>query len=195
MIERTQKRLRAARFFYQRLVDSKNPLRNEPEAFEFYLSAFIQLARTVPWVLKKEETAKYEAWNPRWEERLSPEERKLLNFTTACRNADVKEGGIETRIDECETIDIYELLKNPPHYSSDIFDVHRQHPAYHDTHRPAAFGTESPSLNLERSVSYFDRGDVKEEVTVTCQKYLDYLEKFVREFEQDHKTRSDSSDQ
>ena len=61
MIERTQKRLRAARFFYQRLVDSKNPLRNEPEAFEFYLSAFIQLARTVPWVLKKEETAKYEA--------------------------------------------------------------------------------------------------------------------------------------
>ena len=58
MIERTQKRLREAKFFYGRLVACKDllgPYKNEPDAFEFYLDAFMQVARSVPWVLQSEE--------------------------------------------------------------------------------------------------------------------------------------------
>ena len=52
MIERTQRRLRQARFFYQHLVNARH---GDPEAFRFYFSAFIQSARSVTWALKKEE--------------------------------------------------------------------------------------------------------------------------------------------
>jgi len=81
MIEATQRKLREAQFFYGRLVDSKDlmgPDRNEPDAFSFYLSAFMSAARSVPWVLQCEEKEKYEAWKPKWEEQLSPFANNLV---------------------------------------------------------------------------------------------------------------------
>ena len=195
MIERTQKRLREAQFFYRRLDSSKDLLgrdKDEPEAFEFYLSAFIQVARTVPWVLQSEEKEKYDAWNPIWEQQLSSEEHELLKFTKKIRNEAVKRGVIET-VAEWENIDLYELLKvSKPSIESMIFDVTRQHPAY-GVHRSWLPGTEPPSVNLVRRIFHFERKGVKEGVTATCRRYLDYLEKLVREFEQAHK-QNDSSD-
>jgi hypothetical protein len=59
MIEKTKMKLEEARFFQRRLIECrKQPLSLEPNAFQFYLSAFMQAARTVPWRLKKEEKKK-----------------------------------------------------------------------------------------------------------------------------------------
>src|SRR5262245_47052649 len=66
MIERTERRLRAAKFFYQHLVTERQRTGiNEPEAFEFYFGAFIEAARSIPWVLQNEEREKYDAWLPK----------------------------------------------------------------------------------------------------------------------------------
>src|SRR5262245_40857580 len=172
MIERTQKRLRESEFFYRRLVACKEPLgpyKNEPDAFEFYLDAFVQIARTVPWVLQSEEKEKYEAWKLEWEKQLTKGDKKLLDFTRERRNEAAKEGRMETII-EWEKIDIYELLKVSSHQSQ-IFDVLRGHPAY-EPHMSAIPGTQRPSINFVTPVFHFDREGAKEEATETCRKYL-----------------------
>jgi len=90
MIERTQRRLRQARFLYQHLVNARH---GDPEAFRFYFSAFIQSARSVTWTLKKEEREKWKKWEPTWRANRSEGERKLLKIATDLRNVEVKEGG------------------------------------------------------------------------------------------------------
>ena len=58
MIEATQKKLREARFFVRLLNQvSQEAVRNEPEAFEFYLSAFLLAARSTTFALQYEENA------------------------------------------------------------------------------------------------------------------------------------------
>ena len=85
MIERTQRRLRQARFFYQHLVNARH---GDPEAFRFYFSAFIQSARSVTWALKKEESEKWKKWEPTWRANRSEGERKLLKIATDLRNVE-----------------------------------------------------------------------------------------------------------
>jgi hypothetical protein len=80
MIERTQRRLRQARFFYQHLLNPRHSTKGDPEAFGFYFSAFIQAARSVTWTLKHEETKKWKAWEPKWRENRTTEEQKLLDL-------------------------------------------------------------------------------------------------------------------
>jgi hypothetical protein len=185
MIEATQRKLREAQFFYRCLAESEKPLGpdgNEPEAFSFYLSAFISAARSVSWVLQNEEREKYDAWLPTWEEQLSPDERQSLRFMNERRLDTVKRSGIEATI-EWEDIDIYELLKTS-RLSSKIFDVNMPHAAYGN--HASASGPERPSVSFVRPVFHFEREGVKEEVTATCRKYLDYLERLVRDFSQAH---------
>ena len=183
MIEATQRKLREAQFFYRHLVDSQDlmgPDRNEPDAFSFYLSAFISAARSVPWVLQSEEKEKYEAWKPKWDAQLSSDERELVKFTNERRLDTVKRRGIEAII-EWENIDLYELFKGSPFFKSDILDLNRQYPVF-GNHMSAPPAAETPSVSLVRPVFHFEREGAKEEVTKTCRKYLDYLERFVREF-------------
>jgi len=82
MIERTQRRLRQAQFFYQHLLNPRTSTKGDPEAFGFYFSAFIQSARSVTWTLKNEETEKWKAWKQKWEPKQSEEEKKLLKITS-----------------------------------------------------------------------------------------------------------------
>ncbi len=77
MIPATQRKLREAQFFYRRLVSARQePWKHETEAFSFYFSAFLSAARSVPWVLQNEQKEEYEAWKPRWEDKLTTDERK-----------------------------------------------------------------------------------------------------------------------
>jgi hypothetical protein len=75
MIEKTKMKLEEAQFFYRRLNECrKQPLASEPNAFRFFLSAFMQAARIVPWRLQIEEKQKYDAWRPTWERQVTAEE-------------------------------------------------------------------------------------------------------------------------
>jgi hypothetical protein len=180
MIEKTKMKLEEARFFHRRLIECrKQPLSLESNAFQFYLSAFMQAARTVPWRLQIEEKQKYLAWLPTWEGQVTAEETALLKFTNERRIDEVHRGGIET-IAELEDIDIHDLLKSSPIHSY-IFDVNN--PAYDTTMPP---GTRTSSVSVTIPAFYFDREGVKENVIETCKKYLDYLERLVQEFMRVH---------
>ena len=94
MIDKTQRKLREAEFFYRRLLEVlERKWMNEPEAFRHFFSAFIQAARSVQWVLQSEQKQKYDAWHPAWESQLKPDDRKLLKLTATLRNEEAKEGG------------------------------------------------------------------------------------------------------
>jgi hypothetical protein len=110
MIEATQRKLREAKFFYSCLVrERERPSINEPEAFRYYFSAFINAARSIPWVLSNEQREKYVVWRDRWEATLSDEDRKFLKFTNELRVDEVKRGGAEVIV-ELEEIAIHEML-------------------------------------------------------------------------------------
>jgi hypothetical protein len=180
MIEKTKMKLEEAQFFYRRLNECrKQPLASEPNAFRFFLSAFMQAARIVPWRLQIEEKQKYDAWRPTWERQVTAEETRLLKFTNERRIDEVHGVGIET-IAELEDIDIYDLLKSSPVHSK-IFDVNN--PAYDTTMPP---GTRPSRVSVTFPALYFDREGVKEDVIETCKKYLDYLERLVQEFMRVH---------
>jgi len=177
MIEATRRKLGEARFFYGHLVkERQQTTRHDPAAFRYYFSAFIQAARNVLWVLHHEEKEKWEAWKPGWESTLTQEEQKLLKFTNELRLDEVKRGGANA-LAEWEVVALNELLR-----SVDV-EPWRQHPAY-GHHMFAPPGTPPPQVR--RRAYYFEQEDGKQEVTALCQRYLEFLEKTLKDFCADH---------
>jgi hypothetical protein len=150
----------------------------QPEAFRYYFSAFISAARSVLWVLHHEEKEKWEAWEAAWKATtLNDEERKFLTFTNKLRVDEVKRSGADTTV-EWEEVAIDELL-------SPNFDLLREHPAY-GMHRRSNLPGSSASAKVIRRKYYLEQENGKEEMTALCERYLNFLEKVVREFEQAH---------
>jgi len=180
MIERTRRKLDEARFFYGRLVKERQrkTLMN-PSAFGYYLSAFIQAARSVTWRLGNEESDKWKAWRPKWERTLSDEDKKLLRFTRKLRNAEVKQGGTDLVV-ELEEVEVRLFM-----LSGADFDLERQHPAHGMSSMP---GVAQPKM--VRSTYYFEHEDGKEEVTEMCKRYLDFLDKMLNDFCADNRPAS-----
>jgi hypothetical protein len=174
LIEKTQRKLREAQFFYRHLVDeSARRIISDPEAFTHYFSAFLSAASSVTWFMKKEENEKYLAWKPGFDKTLTPEERRLLKLTRKLRNEAVKRAGGDPIV-EWEEIAITGLL-------SGSFDLERQHPAY-GMHRSSNPGFPPPTAKTMRPAFYLEDENGKATVTAKCREYLDYLEKMVREF-------------
>ena len=95
--EATRKKLREAAFFHclletvaKAMVDS-----NEPEAADFYLSAFLSAVRAVPWALKMERTDEWNAWNHAWFTAMTASDNDLWDFLVDQRNKVHKKGGPE----------------------------------------------------------------------------------------------------
>jgi hypothetical protein len=166
MIERTQRRLRQARFFHQHLVNQQ--AKGDPETFRFYFSAFILSARTVTWTLKNEETKKWKAWEPKWRDKRTEEERKLLGITNELRKAEEKQGGANLTM-ELEEIAVERLLDaippRPGLNAAYIRNLRRQ----------------SHSVKLMQPVHYFKDKDGKQEITALCRRYLKVLQKVVKD--------------
>jgi len=104
MIERTKARLEQARALLGRFQAEKSRQVQHAKATaspEFFssLNDFITTARTVIWVLKNEETAKYEAWKSSPGAALNGEEQEVFKLTKCMRNSIEKRGqqGIEAR--------------------------------------------------------------------------------------------------
>ena len=99
MIEATQGKLREAQFFLGHLVnEGQELLCNEPQAFGFYLSAFLSAARSVTFALQYEEKAKYDEWFPQWFGSLSGEDQNLARFLKDQRNYVQKRGGADVAV-------------------------------------------------------------------------------------------------
>jgi len=83
MLAATQKKLREARFFLSHLEREEHiPLgTSTAEAADFFFSAFVSAARSVTFVLQKEEKEKYDAWAPGWfDSRSEPEQLLIARF-------------------------------------------------------------------------------------------------------------------
>ena len=168
MIERTQRRLRQARFFYEHLLKARHQPEGDPEAFRFYFSAFIQAARSVTWTLSNEEPDKWKAWEPNWAANRSEEEQKLLKIATHLRNVEVKEGGANLPMELEEVVIDAFVETSRVEASSPMGGI-------------TVWG-QVRKQKVKRPVHYFQDEDGKEEATALCLRYLDFLEKMVGDF-------------
>jgi len=93
-IEATRLKLAEAEFFYRKLADADGRLvSGEPEAFGFYLSAFLSAARSVTYALQAERKAQYDIWYHNWAEALPKEQEDLLKHFNTQRVATVHRKG------------------------------------------------------------------------------------------------------
>jgi hypothetical protein len=171
MIEKAQRRLRQAGFFYHHLVrERQQTSRADPEAFRFYFSAFIQAARSVTWTLGNEEPDKWEAWEPNWKANLSSEEQKLLDLTNERRIDEVHRGGADLTV-ELEEVAVQAAVDIRP-------------PTSWERSGLSSFSAEIQIVTKKelRAAHYFEDKEGKEEITAFCERYLKFLEKTVDDF-------------
>lgn len=173
MIEATERKLREAQFFLRHLVaENRRAVRNEPEAFGFYLSALLSAARSVTFALQYEEKDKYDAWFPKWLENRSPDEQELLQFLKNQRNYEQKRGGAEVAV-------VWEYIP-----LTQIRTESRGHPAYYGFHWFGPPGTPPPTVGIP--VHLFEASGGDREVTTACQRYVGSLTELVRDFVEAH---------
>jgi hypothetical protein len=172
MIEATQRKLREANFFLQRLIDERQRfVRNEPEAFQFYLSAFLSAARSVTLALQKEEKPRYDAWFPKWFKRLSEDDRNLCNFMKDQRNVELHETGAHVNL---SSISVPYLETTAGEFGGPLYSFQSFGPS----------GQHAP--NVERPAYHFERPGTETEVTVACRRYFDLVAELVQDFIRDH---------
>jgi hypothetical protein len=172
-IEATRKKLREAGFFLQRLasVDKGSVINADPEAADFYLSAFLSAARAVGWTLKKERTAEWDAWNhDGWFTTLTKDENALWAFMRDQRNYVHKAGGPELTY-TITPVSMMEFMREQSLQGNQIF---------FNTGMP---GTPQPTFTkLEKSFTAHP-GKALSEV---CQPFFDLVSRMVDKFEQEH---------
>ncbi len=104
-------------------------------------------------------------WFRKWRMALADGDRKLLNEMTRQRDAEVHEQGAEVHSD-VEMVPLTKIRMGPL-YGAYEFDA------------PLI-----PPSEMAQKVLYFEMGGTKEEVIGTCKRYVELLEKLVREFDQ-----------
>jgi hypothetical protein len=163
LVKATQRKLGEAKFFHGLLVrEREKAVRNEPEAFEYYLSAFLSAARSVVYLVRENRGEWFDTW-------LGGRPKKDNDFLLSMkilRDDEVHHGGAKTTV-EMEWIPVVELQTRG-----------RDHPAYgfYATWLP---GTEPPKLG--RPTHYLEFGG-QQDVIATCKRCIDVLEELVQDF-------------
>ncbi len=174
MVAATERKLREAQFFLRHLAaEGKRPVRNDPEAFEFFLSAFLGAGRSVTFVLQHEAKASYDAWFPGWFSALSEDDQALFNDLKDQRNFVQKRGGAEVE-SEWEFVPLH------------LLPTEGRVPALGFTwsYMP---GTEPPSVGIPVH-SFASEGRSQRKVLPTCERYASLLGTLVESFIQGHQT-------
>jgi hypothetical protein len=174
MIDATERKLREAQFFLERLVtESTKPVRNDPEAFGFYLSALLSAARSVTFALQYEEKEKYDAWFPEWFAKLSSDDQKFFKFLKEQRNVELHQGGSELEV-------VYEYVAVSRVQTHD----HPVHPAYGFSWS-APPGVPEPMVGIPKH--RFEAVAGQRDVVAACRKYITGLTDLVKDFVAAHK--------
>jgi hypothetical protein len=88
---RTEKKLREARFFLEKMRGQERGASVDREPFDFCLSAFLAAAHSVDRHLRQEYWAVYPRWREAWDSRLQDSERRLMELLVEDRDEDVHE--------------------------------------------------------------------------------------------------------
>lgn len=176
LIEATQKKLREAIFFFDKLSKANQEVvRNNPETFSYYLSAFLSAARSVTFALQFEEKEKYDAWFPGWHDRLAQEDKDLFKLFVAQRNQVLKQGNTEISV-------VTELIP-----LTEVKQDRYGHPAY-GFHWASLPGAPPPEVGISRS--FFEFNGSKLGVKSACERYARLLQKLVADFICSHESSS-----
>lgn len=172
MLDVTQRKLREARFFSNHLIgESQKVVRNEPEAFLFYLSAFLSAAQSARSILKEREGGKdYDNWEAQWSANRIQDERDLLDFMWNQRNRESHRRGAQT------TPDVMYVPVT-------AISTDRGHPAY-GFHWFGLPDTPPPSVGIPTRT--FTLGGTQEDVVAVCKRYLDVLDTLIQDFMSAH---------
>ncbi len=167
-VPQTRKKLREAKFFLGRMSEAEESPRLDKDDFDFYLSAFLSAGRSVTLFLQVEQKELYDACFLGWSKAPVGDEPELLKFMNAQRVAEVHKGGAE----------VYPMVERVPVTEAKFRD--RRHPAYGISWWGPP-GVPPPTIGTK--VHYFQIGDTREQAVETCKRYLQLLEKWVRDVE------------
>ena len=167
MLEATNKKLREAGFFLEKLAaQERDILRAEPEARDFYLSAFLASARSVGDVICAEQGDHYRQWFAQRKQTLVADEEKILKVTNAQRIATIHIRGPAIK-NRSKTVPLYELQAEMQRKGGDL----------QYSHLP---GTPAPTT--ERTWLAF--ADYPTENTVdVCGRYMNLMIRLLSEYE------------
>ena len=164
----TAAKLAEAEFFYRKLAEiTQRVFSPEPEAFGYYLSAFVSAARSVTFALQAEHKQKYDAWFSAWEAALSTEQRQLLEHFNSQRIATVHKVGIAVAHEATELSQ-----------SEFFLAVAREGAGVHIWHGPP--GTPAPTFS--RTIRTFSVGGTQREVSTAATEYLQIVVALVEAF-------------
>jgi len=102
-MEATRLKLAEAEFFYRKLTNAHGRIvSGEPEAFGFYLSAFLSASRSVTLVLQAERKAQYDTCFKNWKDALPKEQQDLLTQFNEQRVATIHKKGaaVTSKVEE-----------------------------------------------------------------------------------------------
>ena len=160
----TRRKLDEARFFWARLdAEAKKAIRPEPEAFGYFLSAFLSAARSVSFVAQKEDAARYARVGRPWWDNLAEAERRLCDFMNDHRVAEVHRLGAPVSV----------TLRGVPAESVPGVQTF------------GTFLSREPALIIVTE-SYFEHGTERIPVVEAGKRYLDVLSAFVGHMEEAH---------
>ena len=163
----TKKKLREVKHFLSELQDDERQTQFDREDFDFNLSAFFSAARSVTFVLQKEEKAAYDDWFPSWLAKRKQSDRDLFDFMKEQRNVVVKREGTAERERVIELVD--QRLTNEYRSTS-----------RHTAQFYMALGFENAKVGVARH--YFTIDDKKLPVLEVCTSYTRLLTELVEAF-------------
>ena len=171
VLELTRKKLREAGFFLRLLKEQESRIfRPEPEARDFYLSAFLSAARSVGDVVKVEEGERYRAWFEKRRKTLTAEEQEILTFTNRQRVESVHVRGpkVETHVTD---VPVTELQRELHVAGGSLF-----------INPGGVPGEPAPMPTTQRTTMVFSQYP-NTNVGELCQRYLDFLVSTINEYE------------
>ena len=177
-IPETERKLSEAAFFLGHMTAEERKVpRNQPEAFGYYLSAFLSASRSVTFVLQTEAGGgDYRQWFDTWLAGRGAGERELLTFMNGQRRAEVHLEGAAT-VPDIEMVPITRVdIAHGPGVAGG------PHPGYGFTWFGMPGETEVPTVGIV--THYFE--DRKEPVVAGCARYLALLGELVHDFRNTH---------
>jgi hypothetical protein len=172
-LARVHKKIAEAHFFLGKMTEQEPRIIGDKEPFDYYLSAFLNAARTVDYRLRHEQGATYTPWRKAWDARLAPEQCGLMKFINDDRNVEVHESGSNRNVAQ-------EGVKfgiGTHRIDGGVLTI--------DGIPTPLSGMESADVCYRPTYSFIIDG-TERKVTAACATYLALLQRMVAQFEADH---------
>jgi hypothetical protein len=167
-LARVRKKLAEAEFFLNLMIAQEPQIFANKEPFDYYLSAFLNAARTVDYRLRHEQGVIYKPWRGAWDATLSPSERGLMKFIDDDRRVEVHDSGSSRNVAREGVV----FPIGTHQVSSGILTISG----------PPGM---QPAVGYRPTYSFtIDGADRK--VTEACAEHLTLLRRMVAQFEADH---------